>query len=252
MMEHIKKAFDAIAAEYDSQREFIIPDLHRFYTTAVWAAESSVPEPVILDIGAGTGLLSALVLQKYPHAQMTLLDISENMLEIARQRFAGRKNIRYLVGDYSKGIPAGPYDLVCSALSIHHLMMEDKRYLFAEIFSALKPGGLFVNADQADGETPYFRKRYLEYWNAFLNNYQMNGVERAKILKRRDTLDRNDRLLVQLQWLQECGFSDVDVVYRNRTFIVTVARKGKTHTSAPCAIINNNHQKKRSGGVGQK
>lgn len=92
-MEHIKKAFDAIATEYDSQREFVIPDLQQFYTTAVRAAESSVPEPAILDIGAGTGLLSALILQKFPDAHMTLLDISANMLEIARQRFAGRKNV---------------------------------------------------------------------------------------------------------------------------------------------------------------
>ena len=226
MMEHIKKAFDAIATEYDSQREFVIPDLQQFYTTAVWAAESSVPEPAILDIGAGTGLLSALILQKFPDAHMTLLDISENMLEIARQRFAGRKNITCIVSDYSQGIPVGPYDLVCSALSIHHLTFEDKRYLFRKIFSALKPGGLFVNADQADGDTPYFRKRYLDYWNEFLNNGPMNDMEHAEILKRRDTLDRNEKLSVQLHSLQECGFSDVDVVYRNRTFIVTVARKG--------------------------
>ena len=226
MMEHIKKAFDAVATEYDSQREFIIPDLHQFYTTAVWAAESSEPEPAILDIGAGTGLLSALVLQKFPSAQMTLLDISENMLEIARQRFTGWKNVTYHVGDYSKGIPDGPYDLVFSALSIHHLTMEEKRTLFGKIFSALKPGGLFVNADQADGDTPYFRKRYLEYWNEFLNNSPLNALEQSEILRRRDTLDRNDRLSLQLQWLHECGFSDVDVIYRNRTFIVTVARKG--------------------------
>jgi tRNA (cmo5U34)-methyltransferase len=226
MMEYIKKAFDAIATEYDSQREFVIPDLKQFYTTAVWAAESSAPEPAILDIGAGTGLLSALILQKFPDAQMTLLDISENMLEIARQRFTGRKNITFIVGDYSQRIPPGPYDLVCSALSIHHLTLENKRYLFRKIFSSLKPGGLFVNADQADGDTPYFRKRYLEYWDEFLNNGPMNDVEHAEILKRRDTLDRNEKLSVQLHWLQECGFSDIDVVYRNRTFTVTVARKG--------------------------
>ena len=104
-MEQIKKAFDAIATEYDSLREFVIPDLQQFYTTAVWAAESSAPEPSILDIGAGTGLLSALILQKFPGAQMTLLDISENMLDIARRRFAGRKNITYIVSDYRQGIP---------------------------------------------------------------------------------------------------------------------------------------------------
>jgi tRNA (cmo5U34)-methyltransferase len=54
----------------------------------------------------------------------------------------------------------------------------------------------------------------------------MNDVEHAEIIRRRDTLDRNEKLSVQLHWLQESGFSDVDVVYRNRTFIVTVARKG--------------------------
>jgi tRNA (cmo5U34)-methyltransferase len=226
MMEQIKKAFDAIATEYDSLREFVIPDLQQFYTTAVWAAESSAPEPAILDIGAGTGLLSALILQKFPGAQMTLLDISENMLDIARRRFAGRKDITYIVSDYRQGIPVGPYDLVCSALSIHHLTLEDKRYLFGRIFSALKPDGLFVNADQADGDTPYFRKRFLEYWDEFLNHGPMNDVEHAEIIRRRDTLDRNEKLSVQLHWLQESGFSDVDVVYRNRTFIVTVARKG--------------------------
>jgi tRNA (cmo5U34)-methyltransferase len=204
----------------------VIPDLQQFYSTAVWAAESSVPEPAILDIGAGTGLLSALILQKFPYAHITLQDISENMLEIARERFSARKNITYIVSDYSQGIPFGPYDLVCSALSIHHITSENKRYLFGKIFSALKPGRLFINADQVDGDTPYFTKRYLEYWNEFLNNGPVNDVEYAEILKRRDCLDRNEKLTVQLHWLQECGFSDVDVVYRNRTFIVTVARKG--------------------------
>jgi tRNA (cmo5U34)-methyltransferase len=66
MMEHIKKAFDAIATEYDSQREFVIPDLQQFYTAAVWAAESSVPEPAILDIGAGTGLFECIDTAEIP------------------------------------------------------------------------------------------------------------------------------------------------------------------------------------------
>jgi tRNA (cmo5U34)-methyltransferase len=37
-------------------------------------------------------------------------------------------------------------------------------------------------------------------------------------------LDENEKLSDQLAWLREAGFSDVDVVYRNRTFVVTVAR----------------------------
>ena len=224
-MEHIRQAFNRFAQDYDTQREYIIPEMRQFYNTAVWAAESAGPEPAILDIGAGTGLLSAYMLQKFPQAHLTLVDIAENMLDMARQRFAGRDNTRFVVSDYSSGDLGGPYDIACSALSIHHLDTEDKRRLFRRVFSALKPGGMFVNADQADGETPYFRERYLEYWNEFLRSGPMTEGQHREILKRRDTLDRNEKLTDQLAWLREAGFTDVDVVYRNRTFIVTVAKK---------------------------
>ncbi|MGB7789125.1 class I SAM-dependent methyltransferase [Methanoregula sp.] len=224
-MEHIRQAFNRFAQDYDTQREYIIPEMRQFYRTAVWAAESGDSEPEVLDIGAGTGLMSAYLLEKFPQAHLTLVDIAENMLGMARQRFAGRKYTRYVVSDYSTGDLGGPYNIVCSALSIHHLAPEEKRLLFRRIFAYLKPGGMFVNADQADGETPYFRQRYLDYWNGFLKSGPMTGSQQAEILKRRDELDRNEKLSDQLAWLREAGFSDVDVVYRNRTFIVTVARK---------------------------
>ena len=196
------------------------------YGTAVWAAESASPVPEILDIGAGTGLMSAWMLEKFPDARLTLVDIAENMLALARARFGSREHTQYILADYSREELGGPYDIACSALSIHHLEPADKRRLFQRIFSVLKPGGMFVNADQADGETPYFHERYLAYWNAFLENGPMSEEQNKEILKRWDTLDKNEKLSDQLAWLKEAGFSDVDVVYRNRTFVVTVARKG--------------------------
>jgi tRNA (cmo5U34)-methyltransferase len=225
-MEHIRQAFNRFAQEYDAQREYIIPEMRQYYGTAVWAMETAVPKPAILDVGAGTGLLSAFLLEKFPDARLTLMDISENMLDMAKKRFATRPDTEYVICDYSRSELGGPYDLVCSALSIHHLAPEDKRRLFERICRALKPGGMFVNADQADGETPYFRQRYLDYWNDFLRSGPLTEVQHAEILKRRDTLDRNEKLSVQLTWLEEAGFADVDIVYKNRTFIVSVARKG--------------------------
>ncbi|MGD0534935.1 MAG: class I SAM-dependent methyltransferase [Methanoregula sp.] len=224
-MEHIRKAFDAVAAGYDAQREYVIPDLRQFYGAAVWAAESLSASPAILDVGAGTGLLSALLLLKYPAGTITLLDISEKMLAVARERFSGCKNVVFRTGDYSWVNLGGPYDLICSALSIHHLDPDDKHRLFGRIFSVLAPGGVFVNADQADGETPYFTGKYREYWDDFLHSGPLDTPESAEIRRRRDTLDKNEKLSVQLSWLHEAGFSDVDVVYKNRNFIVTVARK---------------------------
>jgi tRNA (cmo5U34)-methyltransferase len=225
-MEHIRQAFNKFAQDYDAQREYIIPEMQQYYGAAVWAMETNEPKPAILDVGAGTGLLSAYLLEKFPDARLTMVDISENMLKMAWKRFERRPGTEYIVCDYSQSDLGGPFDIVCSALSIHHLSPEDKRRLFERIYSALKPGGMFVNADQADGETPYFRQRYLDYWNEFLKNGPMTKEQHAEILKRRDTLDRNDKLSDQLAWLARAGFTDVDVVYKNRTFIVTVARKG--------------------------
>ena len=225
-MEHIREAFNKFATEYDRHREYIIPDMRQYYGTAVWAMETPADKPEILDVGAGTGLLSAFVLEKYPDARLTLMDIAENMLDLARKRFAARPGMKYVVCDYSRSELGGPYDIICSALSIHHLETEDKHRLFHRIHAALRPGGMFVNADQADGETPYFRQRYLDYWNGFLADSPMDPSEHAEILKRRNLLDKNEKLSLQLAWLHEAGFADVDVVYRNRTFIVTVARKG--------------------------
>jgi len=224
-MEYIKKAFDAVATEYDAQREHVIPDMRNYYGAAVWAAECRLPAPAILDMGAGTGLLSALLLEKFPAADITLLDLSEKMLAVAQERFSGKTNVRFRTGDYAQTDLGGPYDLICSALSIHHLEPGDKRRLFMKIYRALSPGGIFVNADQAEGETPYFSERYLAYWNDFLAHGPLSANEHAEVLRRRTMLDKNEKLSVQLAWLREAGFSDVDVVYRNRTFIVTVARK---------------------------
>lgn len=224
-MEHVRDAFNRFATDYDRHREHIIPGMRQFYAAAVWAMESDTPQPEVLDLGAGTGLFSMFLLEKFPKARLTLVDIAPDMLAMARQRFANRPGTRFIVSDYRHADPGGPYDIVCSALSIHHLGTEDKRQLFRQVHAALRQGGMFVNADQADGETAYFRQRYRDYWNEFLRGGPMNQEQHAEIQKRM-ALDRNEKLSDQLAWLREAGFSDVDVVYRNRTFVVTVAKKG--------------------------
>lgn len=224
-MEHIRRAFDTTAGEYDAQRRWIIPDMDAFYSAAVWAAEWEGDVPEILDIGAGTGLLSALLLEKYPKAKLTLLDFAEQMLNVARERFAGRTDVRYIAGDYRDVDLGGGYDLICSALSIHHLPDEEKAGLYRRIYDVLNPGGVFVNADQARGDTPAMDQRFMEYWDAFLSEGPLSPAELTAIKERRDTLDQSANLIDQLAWLRASGFSDVDVIYRNRIFVVLTGNK---------------------------
>ncbi|QSZ66141.1 class I SAM-dependent methyltransferase [Methanofollis aquaemaris] len=224
-MDEVKAAFDAGASEYDTHRKWIIPEFETFYGAAVWAAAWQGEAPSILDVGAGTGLLSALLLQRYPAASVTLIDNSERMLEVARQRFAGREGVHYLVGDYRQERLSHRYDLIASALSIHHLKREEKYALYQRIFEALKPGGVFVNAEQVKGESAWQQERNFAYWDAFVNEGPLPPETKVEILERRDRLDKMEKLSVQMQWLTEIGFVDVDVVYKNRPFAVFSGRR---------------------------
>jgi tRNA (cmo5U34)-methyltransferase len=224
-MDQLKTAFDALASRFDDQRKYIIPSMDEFYQAAAWAAMHDSKTPTVLDIGAGTGLLAALVLERYPEASVTLLDVSGGMLAVARQRFAGNGNITYVTADYStSGLP-GTYDMVISALSIHHLPHDEKKALYGRVFAALKPGGVFVNADQVLAESPWLEEQYRQYWDAFLAKGALPDEELELIRNRRDTFDLNWHLDGQLSWLRECGFSDVDVIYKNRMFVVFMGRK---------------------------
>ena len=147
------------------------------------------------------------------------------MLNIARERFADRPDVRYIAGDYSSVDFAGHYDLCCSALSIHHLEHDDKRRLYRKIFAALNPGGMFVNADQVLGETAAINRRYMAYWDDFLVPCPLSPEDKKQMLYRRDTFDRNEKLSVQLAWMADCGFEEIDLVYKNRLFVVFTGRK---------------------------
>ena len=80
--------------------------------------------------------------------ECVLVDIADEMLNIASKRFAHTDNVSYEILDYFDGIPKGDFDTIISALAIHHLENTDKIKLFERIYDKLPDGGLFVNYDQ--------------------------------------------------------------------------------------------------------
>ncbi|MFN8445200.1 MAG: class I SAM-dependent methyltransferase [Caldilineaceae bacterium] len=139
---NVKLLFDHAAKDYDRTRRQYIACFDDFYGTAL----DLVPYPGdavfrVLDLGAGTGLLSALLLTAFPNAQLTLADISTGMLEKARQRFAERNDITYQTVDFIEQPLSGQYDLVISALALHHTPPELLKSVFTKVYTR-QPGGL--------------------------------------------------------------------------------------------------------------
>ena len=161
-------AFDATATGYDAARRQLIPCFDQFYTTVLDLLNEIETKDLplrITDLGAGTGLLSAMILARFPQAHVTLVDASESMLTLARQRLASESaRVELVLADVLEHRLPARCDAVVSALAIHHLTHEDKRTLFARIWRALRPGGRFINADQLCGATADIEKVYRERW----------------------------------------------------------------------------------------
>lgn len=223
-MSEIKKKFDDISEMYDSQRRKFIPCFDDFYGVTVSLASSNIENPKILDIGAGTGLLSAFLLERYPNASVTLIDLSERMLGVAKNRFSGKANIEYIIADYLKHQFADTYDIVVSALSIHHLDEQQKKDLFGKIYFILKQGGVFINADQTSGETPFFEHLNKKVWRDYIESSGLSEEE-IKAGYERIQLDKESKLSEQVEWLKSTGFCDVGCVYKYYHFAVMYGRK---------------------------
>src|SRR5438445_4750260 len=108
-------------------------------------------EFTFLDLGAGTGAASRVILDLYPGSTAILADYSAEMVragEPQMQRFAGRYRCvpfdMSARGEWPVAIPAA-LDAVVTSMCIHHLPDDRKRSLFTEIFDHLAPGGWSLN-----------------------------------------------------------------------------------------------------------
>ena len=120
----------------------------------VAAATVGVEARRILELGVGTGETSRSVLPLHPGARLTGIDSSAEMLKRARGTLPPEQVEALTVSWLEDPLPGGPYDLVVSALAVHHLDATGKRDLFARVAEVLARGGRFVLGDVVVPERP--------------------------------------------------------------------------------------------------
>jgi tRNA (cmo5U34)-methyltransferase len=223
----IASAFNASADDYDNWMKKALPCYDDLFQTARELIPFEQDAHVkVLDLGAGTGLFAQHVLEKYPRSNFVLVDIAENMLAVARERFREHLNqFQFIAADYRDLQDLGSFDLVISSLSIHHLADADKQKLYNRIYALLSPGGIFLTIDQIKAPTPQLGQLY---WTDWLTRVRLAGASEEQIqssIQRRLTYDIDTTLLDQLKWVQAAGFDDVDCIYKNFFLGVFFARK---------------------------
>jgi trans-aconitate methyltransferase len=94
------------------------------------ATIEAIPFPPVrvLELGVGTGETTRRLLERYPDADVTGLDSQPEMVFKAREH-----GIEVRLARMQDPLPDGPWDLVISVLSVHHLDEAQKRDLFRRV-----------------------------------------------------------------------------------------------------------------------
>lgn len=212
------------ASTYDTERRRLIHCFDEFYGTVGELVARYCPvSPRILDLGAGTGILSAAIVDRSPAAQLQLLDASPEMLRQAAIRLVGRQP-QMFVQSLDADLPPGPFDAIVSALAIHHLNDAEKRTLYSRVLTALAPGGIFLNAEQVSGRSSrlqnLFEAVHLDRARALgSSEHEISGAVQ------RMSYDQCATVTDQVAWLTEIGFDDAECFFRSFRFAVFGAWK---------------------------
>jgi L-threonylcarbamoyladenylate synthase len=189
--------FHFVAPEYGRVIREDIP-LYDEFQAQVARAGSGGTVRRILDLGTGTGETALRVLEQHPGASLLGVDESEAMLAEARRRLEPG-SVAFQLGRLQDPLPDGRFDLVMSALCVHHLAGREKADLFRRVREALDPAGRFVLGDVVIPERPPARPASLT-----------------------PGYDKPDTVADQVGWLEAAGFR-VKVAWQRDDLAVIVA-----------------------------
>ena len=154
--EYNRLMFGVIAAEYD----FITRALS-FGRDSSWKKELIAALPVseiehAVDLACGTGDIALQLTAKYPGAKITGLDLSPQMIALARKRNGGSR-VEFREGDMiATGLPDACANIVTGGYALRNA--PNLAASLREIFRILKPGGTAAFLDFSKSAAPAAQK----------------------------------------------------------------------------------------------
>jgi tRNA (cmo5U34)-methyltransferase len=211
----VKRHLDVDADAYDVEIRRFIPYYDDMLATGVELLAALAPRTAhVLDLGGGTGALSAAVLGGLPEARVTVLDVDSAMLGEARRRLAGfGDRVEFLESSFLDPLPAA--DAVMASLALHHVHdLGAKTGLYRAIHAALPRGGVFLNLDAAVTEDPRLNALTFERWAARMADHGITATEAAGHFAAWADEDRYFPLDEELAALRRAGFAEVECFWR--------------------------------------
>lgn len=223
-VEEIRRRFDADVERFSNLEtgQSATVDAPLAMALVAEAAAATTPHARhVLDVGCGAGNYTIKLLERLPNLEATLIDLSQPMLDRARERISRATTGRVTTAQADireVRLPDGTFDIVLAAAVLHHLRSDEEwRNVFTALHRTLRPGGSVWVFDLVESSIPAVgqltRRRYGEYLTRLKDE-----AYRDQVFAYVEKEDTPRPLLFQLDLLRQVGFSQVDVLHKNVCF----------------------------------
>ncbi len=211
--------FSRIASIYDGQQPLLVRKYDEIHDLMIQMLQFEEQRSFsVVDLGCGTGTLARMILQAYPFVTVTCIDISPEMMSIARKKLAGFEDrTEFIVEDLGEAVFQREYEVAVSIYAIHHLPNRQKRHLFGRLCDVLTPDGIFLLVDPIKIQSMTLRDK-----NARLVKEHMQRLIRDDKVSIEDIRKRQEiKKIAEEQGIEKdylCTFDELDEMLKYSGF----------------------------------
>ncbi|MCE9529205.1 MAG: class I SAM-dependent methyltransferase [Planctomycetales bacterium] len=223
-VEEIRQRFDAEAELYTNLETGQVSAVDSALAMSLVAEAAAVTTPhatQLLEIGCGGGNYTLKLLERLPDLNVTLVDLSQTMLDLAVPRVRSRTtgSVETIQADIrAADFGKGRFDIILASAMLHHLRGDEEWHsVFQKLHDALRPRGSFWIFDIVESPRPELQaihwRRYGEYLTA------VGGDAFRKELYARIIAEDTPRSVpYQLDLLRAVGFQEVELLHKNTCY----------------------------------
>jgi tRNA (cmo5U34)-methyltransferase len=192
------------------------PDMHRTMAGLINKKRKDVFD--ILEPGFGTGNLTLVLKRTFPHARILGIDNNKSNIKKALHKLGKFFKFQYVIGDFEKVQLRKKFDVVITALSVHHLSGREKKKYFLNVFNMLRPDGKLIIGDMVKSPEE-------QQWHKLLVRTMGEEGEYRWRVHKSNRNDKPSKIEEQLRWLRDAGFKRVSVAKKWFNFYVFSGEK---------------------------
>ncbi len=223
----IKQDFAIRSSFYDDYIVKVVPHHSEMLQALINSIPFSSDKPIrVLELGCGTGIATSNILERFPNAYIKCIDISQDMLDMAKVKFALNPNVEFEQDDYTKLNISDNFDVVISFLSMMYLTDDEARKrVFKKVYDILFDNGFFISGEVHFSKSMHYQEVCMEKWVEHMKQFYTDEFIEAEVVEKAKKHSNPSILIDELRYLKEIGFSQIDIIWKYYSFSVYGAIK---------------------------